>query len=177
MQQTITLSDLISQDILQELQDAFSRCVGTAALITDASGTPLTRGSGYSPFCGLTRHSSLGCERCAESDIEGGPHAITSGEVSVYHCKMGLLDFAAPIKVGSECIGALVGGQVGFFASDVFVHEPATPENTPLLKLPNVIATSHNGAETYENLEKCGIMTAQQIIDALEGREPINRRV
>ena len=112
MQQTITLSDLISQDILQELQDAFSRCVGTAALITDASGTPLTRGSGYSPFCGLTRHSSLGCERCAESDIEGGPHAITSGEVSVYHCKMGLLDFAAPIKVGSECIGALVGGQV-----------------------------------------------------------------
>lgn len=72
---------------------------------------------------------------------------------------------------------ALVGGQVGFFASDVFVHEPATPENTPLLTLPNVIATSHNGAETYENLEKCGIMTAQQIIDALEGREPINRRV
>ena len=57
------------------------------------------------------------------------------------------------------------------------VHEPATPENTPLLKLSNVIATSHNGAETYENLEKCGIMTAQQIIDALEGREPVNRRV
>ena len=72
---------------------------------------------------------------------------------------------------------ALTSGQVGYFASDVFVHEPATPENTPLLTLPNVIATSHNGAESYENLENCGIMTAQQIIDALEGREPINRRV
>lgn len=72
---------------------------------------------------------------------------------------------------------ALVSGQVAYFASDVFVNEPATPENTPLLTLPNVIATSHNGAESYENLENCGIMTAQQIIDALEGREPINRRV
>lgn len=72
---------------------------------------------------------------------------------------------------------ALTSGHVAFFASDVFVHEPATPENTPLITLPNVIATSHNGSESYENLENCGIMTAQQIIDALEGREPINRRV
>lgn len=72
---------------------------------------------------------------------------------------------------------ALTSGQVRYFASDVFVHEPATPENTPLLTLPNVIATSHNGAETYENLERCGIVTAQQIIDALEGREPAFRQV
>ena len=72
---------------------------------------------------------------------------------------------------------ALVSGQVSYFATDVFVHEPATPENTPLLKLPNVIATPHNGAETYENGERCGILTAQQIIDALEGREPAHRQV
>lgn len=72
---------------------------------------------------------------------------------------------------------ALTNGHVAFFASDVFVHEPATPENTPLLTLPNVIATSHNGSESYENLENCGIMTAQQVIDVLEGREPVNRRV
>ena len=72
---------------------------------------------------------------------------------------------------------ALVSGQVSYFATDVFVHEPATPENTPLLTLPNVIATPHNGAETYENGERCGILTAQQIIDALEGREPAHRRV
>lgn len=72
---------------------------------------------------------------------------------------------------------ALVSGHVAYFASDVFVHEPATPENTPLLTLPNVIATSHNGAESFENLENCGIMTAQQVIDVLEGREPQNRQV
>lgn len=95
-------------------------------------------------------------------------------------CKKGVIfvtDARGEVVDEEAMYDALVGGQVGFFASDVFVHEPATPENTPLLKLPNVIATSHNGAETYENLEKCGIMTAQQIIDALEGREPVNRRV
>ena len=80
-------------------------------------------------------------------------------------------------NIAKEMYEALVSGQVSYFATDVFVHEPATPENTPLLTLPNVIATPHNGAETYENGERCGILTAQQIIDALEGREPAHRRV
>ena len=95
-------------------------------------------------------------------------------------CKRGVIivtDARGEVVDEEAMYEALTGGQVGFFASDVFVHEPATPENTPLLTLPNVIATSHNGAESYENLENCGIMTAQQIIDALEGREPVNRRV
>lgn len=72
---------------------------------------------------------------------------------------------------------ALVSGQVGFLATDVFEHEPVTLENTPLLSLDNVIASPHNGGETYENSERCGTMTASQVIDALEGREPVNRRV
>ena len=95
-------------------------------------------------------------------------------------CKKGVVfvtDARGEVVDEEAMYDALVSGQVGFFASDVFVHEPATPENTPLLTLPNVIATSHNGAESYENLENCGIMTAQQIIDVLEGREPVNRRV
>ena len=95
-------------------------------------------------------------------------------------CKKGVVivtDARGEVVDEEAMYEALTSGQVGFFASDVFVHEPATPDNTPLLTLPNVIATSHNGAESYENLENCGIMTAQQIIDALEGREPVNRRV
>ena len=95
-------------------------------------------------------------------------------------CKKGVIfvtDARGEVVDEEAMYEALQSGQVAYFGSDVFVHEPATPENTPLLTLPNVIASSHNGAETYENLENCGIMTAQQIIDALEGREPINRQV
>lgn len=94
-------------------------------------------------------------------------------------CKRGVVfvtDARGEVVNEEAMYEAVTNGQVSFFASDVFVHEPATPANTPLLTLPNVIATSHNGAESYENLENCGIMTAQQVIDALEGREPINRR-
>lgn len=82
-----------------------------------------------------------------------------------------------PVVDEAAMYEALNNGQVSFFASDVFVNEPATPENTPLLSLSNVIASPHNGGETYENLENCGVMTAQQVIDVLEGREPVNRRV
>lgn len=82
-----------------------------------------------------------------------------------------------PVVDEKAMYDALKSGQVGFFASDVFVNEPATPENTPLFGLSNVFASPHNGGETYENLENCGVMTAQQVIDALEGREPVNRRV
>ena len=76
----------------------------------------------------------------------------------------------------SAMYDALVTGRAAAFATDVFEHEPATPENTPLLRLKNVIASPHNGGETYENSERCGIMTARQVIDALEGREPENVR-
>lgn len=82
-----------------------------------------------------------------------------------------------PVVDEEAMVEALNNGQVSFFATDVFEHEPATPENTPLLRLPNVIATPHNGGETYENGEQCGIVTAQAVIDVLEGREPQNRRI
>lgn len=72
---------------------------------------------------------------------------------------------------------ALTSGHVAYFATDVFEHEPATPSNTPILRLENVFASAHNGGETYENSERCGILTAKHLIDALEGREPEDRRV
>lgn len=85
-------------------------------------------------------------------------------------------DARGPVVDEKAMTEALQSGQVSFFATDVFEHEPATPDNTPMMLLPNVIATPHNGGETYENSERCGICTAQQIIDVLEGREPFGRR-
>ncbi|MEI3085687.1 MAG: phosphoglycerate dehydrogenase [Oscillospiraceae bacterium] len=85
-------------------------------------------------------------------------------------------DARGPVVDEAAMTEALKKGQVAFFATDVFEHEPATPENTPMMLLPNVIATPHNGGETYENSERCGICTAQQVIDVFEGREPFGRR-
>ena len=95
------------------------------------------------------------------------------------HTKRGVIfvsEARGPVVDEKAMEQALLSGQVAFFTTDVFEHEPATPENTPLLRLDNVLASAHNGGETFQTLERSGIMTAQQIIDVFEGREPENRR-
>jgi D-3-phosphoglycerate dehydrogenase len=61
---------------------------------------------------------------------------------------------------------AIVTGKVAGAALDVFEDEP--PKNSKLLKLSNVIATPHMGAQTYEAQFKASIQIANVVIEALE---------
>lgn len=51
MEDILYLTELISVDTLQRVQDAFSAMTGMAALTTDAKGIPVTKGSNFSDFC------------------------------------------------------------------------------------------------------------------------------
>lgn len=107
------LVDLIPVEILQETQDAFSRFTGMAALITDANGTPVTEGSGFTRFCmELNRKSELGCRNCEACDRQGAIMTLQTGNPAVYHCHAGLIDYAAPIMLNGDFIGSFIGGQV-----------------------------------------------------------------
>ena len=69
---TIKLTDLISVQVLQEIQDGFAEVTGMAALTTDADGNPVTKGSNFTDFCmGYTRQSQKGKQRCEQCDKSG----------------------------------------------------------------------------------------------------------
>jgi len=61
---------------------------------------------------------------------------------------------------------ALKSGKVKAAALDVFEEEP--PRNNKLLKLNNVIATPHLGAQTKEAQIRASLQIATKVIDALE---------
>ena len=109
----VRLLELIDVDILQKIQDGFSEYTGMAALITDADGVPLTKGSGFTDFCKeLVRKSEAGSRRCEACDRDGAIKALRRGEISVYQCHAGLTDYAAPIMVQDKIMGSFIGGQV-----------------------------------------------------------------
>jgi len=69
----------------------------------------------------------------------------------------------------------LVSGKIGVCALDVFEHEP--PLDSPLIDLPNVIATPHLGASTAEAQINVAVDVAKDIIRALKGemvKNPVN---
>ncbi|MDR1058344.1 MAG: phosphoglycerate dehydrogenase [Treponema sp.] len=70
-------------------------------------------------------------------------------------------------------LDALHSGQISAAALDVYEHEPI--DNTsPLTREPRIICTPHTAAETLESIRGVGYMAAKDLIEALEGRTPVN---
>ncbi len=107
------LKDIIDLDFLQKFQDNFAKGMGVASVTVDTEGNPVTKPSYYTDFCiKFTHATAIGDKRCAESHHKGGEEAVRTGRPAVYHCHAGLIDFAAPIMLGSRQIGTMLGGQV-----------------------------------------------------------------
>lgn len=109
---SLRLEDLISGERLQKIQDNFSAAVGVAIIIVNDQGVPITRPSGFSAFCQAVRTSETRRDHCFHCDNEGGRRAQRTGEPSIYLCHCGLVDFAAPITVREQYLGAVLSGQV-----------------------------------------------------------------
>lgn len=65
----------------------------------------------------------------------------------------------------TDLAAAIKSGQVGGAALDVFAEEP--PKNSPLIGLPNVVATPHVAGSTAEAQEELGTQVAVQVRDYL----------
>ncbi|TCO77970.1 sensor histidine kinase [Marinisporobacter balticus] len=106
------INDCIDIDVLQEIQDRFSEATGLAVVTVDYMGRPITRYSNFSKFCTLLRKIEKCNEACFRSDAHGGIEAARSGKPCVYECHAGLIDFAIPIIIREQYLGAVLAGQV-----------------------------------------------------------------
>jgi len=94
-------------------------------------------------------------------------HLISTNEFNKMKDGVMIVDCSRGGVVDQEALyQALVSGKVRAAALDVFEEEP--PTNSKLLKLSNVIATPHIGAQTKEAQLKASIQIAKKVIEALE---------
>lgn len=94
-------------------------------------------------------------------------HLIGTKEFDLMKKGVRIIDCSRGGVIDQEALyQALVTGKVAGAALDVFEEEP--PFGNKLLRLPNVIATPHMGAQTFEAQHRASIQIATNVIAALE---------
>jgi D-3-phosphoglycerate dehydrogenase len=94
-------------------------------------------------------------------------HMISTKEFSLMKKGAMLIDCSRGGVVDQEALyQALTSGKIAGAALDVFEEEP--PRNSKLLRLSNVIATPHIGAQTYEAQLRASVQIAKAVIETLE---------
>lgn len=94
-------------------------------------------------------------------------HMLSAKEFNMMKDGVMLIDCSRGGVVDQEALyEALISGKVKAAAIDVFEEEP--PNNSRLLKLRNVYATPHLGAQTHEAQLRTSVQIAKRVIEALE---------
>ena len=93
-------------------------------------------------------------------------HLIDAGALSAMKRTAALINTSRGGLVDEAALyDALSNGTIAAAATDVFETEP--PGHSPLLDLPNFLATPHLGAQTSDANTRTGMMAAQIVIDVL----------
>ncbi len=137
----------------------------------------------YDPYVAAERFRELGAER-----LQTPAEVYAAADFLTLHLPLspetrGSIDGAAfaamrdGVRIVNAARGALVdedallaalhSGKVAGAALDVFSTEPYTG---PLLELDNVVVTPHLAASTAEAQDRAGVIVAEQVAAALEGR-------
>lgn len=148
------LSDFIDVDLLQAIQDDCSKAMGLAFVTVDYRGRPVTKYSGFTPYCTLGRDLQGFAEMCEQCDAHGGLHAAITGQPYIYRCHADLVDFAVPLIFNGSYMGSVMGGQVRLKDEEERELERILPQRTNWRKN-KALDEAYRKAEmiTYEKLE------------------------
>lgn len=105
------ITELIDMKLLQKIQDNCSKAMGFAFVTVDYKGNPVSQYSGFTKHCMKVRESQGLYEMCALCDAHGGLHSAITGQPYIYRCHADLVDFALPLIVDGNYVGAVLGGQ------------------------------------------------------------------
>lgn len=156
MEENLYITDLVDFEILQRMQDVFSKMTGVEALTTDRNGSPVTKGG--CEFCSkLMMASEEGRKLCRECHLRGADRAMQEGAPVVHTCHAGLLTIAAPIMENDEqMVGCFIAGQVLMEKPDDAMAEKAAEE------------IGADFEECKELLGKVRIVSREQVDKAVE---------
>ncbi len=135
---------------------------------------------GCDPYISPARAQELGIRLCSLDELYAAADYI-SLHVGLTHQTTHMINYSslAKMKDGVRIVNcargeliheaalasAMSSGKVAAAALDVFTAEP--PTGSPLLALPNLVATPHLGASTREGQDATGVQMARQICDFL----------
>lgn len=99
-------------ELWEQVQDQLAKLTGTAVIIVDTSGVPITKSSGQTEFCKVIRQNPVMRKRCYRCDALAGLEAMRLDRPYIYLCHCGIVDAAIPVKVDDRYLGAVLFGQV-----------------------------------------------------------------
>ncbi|GAA0075655.1 hypothetical protein UT300005_00330 [Clostridium sp. CTA-5] len=112
MNSIIDLKEIINIEAFQNIQDDIAKASGIAIITVDYKGKPITKHSCCSEFCNIIRKDPKEGELCERCDSRGGIEATRTEKPYIYICHKGIVDFAVPIIVRGQYLGAIMAGQV-----------------------------------------------------------------
>lgn len=158
------ITDYLDINFLQTLQDHCSKAMGLAFVTVDCLGYPVTKYSGFTPYCQLGRENEGFFEMCKQCDAHGGLQAAITGQPYIYCCHAGLVDFALPIIYDGVYMGSLMGGQIRLNQEEKGGLEHVLPSKTDWNKDKDLDdAYQETQLVSYEKL-KSAVALMQEIV-------------
>ncbi len=111
-QNPLHLDFIINTNNFENIQDSISAATDMAMLTVDFRGIPVTKHCRCSELCKKIRSHPEFSSVCQKCDSRGGLEAARLGQPYIYLCHMGIVDFAVPIIVNGQYLGAVMAGQV-----------------------------------------------------------------